>query len=611
MCGIIGYIGNEAAIDILIEGLQRLEYRGYDSAGVAVYHPETGLNIQREVGKLGNLIKKIALQPLPGKMGIGHTRWATHGRPTEFNAHPHTDSQGKLVVVHNGIIENYLDLKQFLIQQGHQFDSETDTEVIAHLVEYYYQGDIQEAVRKTLLQLEGSYAICVMHVEHPDCLIAAKKNSPLLLGKGCDANFIASDVPAILRHTRDIIYLEDEQLARVSADTIEVFNLQGEILPFIVHTIEWNIVAAEKMGFDHFMLKEIHEQPTAFGQTLAGRLSESHQCLYLDELNLNQEQLRHIRRIYLVACGSAYYAGMVGKYLLEALARIPVETDLASEFRYRHPILDPETLVVAISQSGETADTLAAIRMAKEKGARTLGVVNVKGSAITRSVDGILYIHAGPEISVASTKAFIAMLAAMQLLALQFAHVRGEMNAPALVSYMRDLRKLPRIMEETLKMVEAQVQEIATRLLRYHHCLYLGRGINFPIALEGALKLKEVSYIHAEGYAAGELKHGPIALIDPLMPVIALCTESNTYDKVISNLKEVRAREGQVIAIATHGDVRIREVTEEVIYVPAVPELLSPVINVLPLQLLAYYVALRRGYDVDQPRNLAKSVTVE
>ncbi|PIQ27792.1 glutamine--fructose-6-phosphate transaminase (isomerizing) [bacterium (Candidatus Blackallbacteria) CG17_big_fil_post_rev_8_21_14_2_50_48_46] len=611
MCGIIGYIGHEEVIDILIEGLQRLEYRGYDSAGVAVYHPETGLTIQREVGKLGNLIKKVAVHPLPGHIGIGHTRWATHGRPTEFNAHPHTDSQKRLVVVHNGIIENYLDLKQFLSEKGHQFDSETDTEVIAHLVEYHYRGDLKLAVQKTIAQLEGSYAICVMHIDQPDYLMAAKKNSPLLLGKGRDANFIASDVPAILRHTRDIIYLEDEQMALVAADRIEIYDLQGKSLPYEVHTIDWNIVAAEKMGYDHFMLKEIHEQPTAFGQTLAGRLSESHQCLYLDELNLNQDQLRGIRRIYLVACGTAYYAGLVGKYLLESLARIPVEVDLASEFRYRDPILDDDTLVVAISQSGETADTLAAIRMAKEMGARTLGVVNVKGSAITRSVDGTLYIHAGPEISVASTKAFIAMLAAMQLLALQFAHARGRMETAALVAYMRELRKLPRIMEETLKMVEPQVQETATRLLRYHHCLYLGRGINFPIALEGALKLKEVSYIHAEGYAAGELKHGPIALIDPLMPVIALVTAGSSYDKVISNLKEVRAREGQVIAIATEGDERIREVTDDVIYVPLVSELLSPVINVLPLQLLAYYVALRRGYDVDQPRNLAKSVTVE
>jgi len=613
MCGIIGYIGHEPnpeIVDILIDGLQRLEYRGYDSAGVAVM-TEAGLELQREVGKLSNLVKKLASIELIGRAGIGHTRWATHGRPTEYNAHPHTDPDKQLVVVHNGIIENYLDLKEELAALGHQFASETDTEVIAHLISHYYQGDLKEAVQKTLLRLEGAYSICVMHVKEPNYLVAAKTSSPLLLGKGDGVNFIASDIPAILRHTRDIIYLEDGDMAVVYPDKLELFRIDGTPLERPVQHIDWNLVAAEKMGYDHFMLKEIHEQPAAFSQTLGGRISEGHQRLYLDEINLTPEQLKGLNRIYIVACGTAYYAGMVGKYLIEKFARIPVEVDVASEFRYRNPILDGQTLVIAISQSGETADTLTAMKLAKQQGALTMGVINVKGSAITRVTDGTLYIHAGPEISVASTKAFIAMLAAVNLLALHFAQVREQISLPELTAAMHELRRLPRLMEETLHAVEAPVNALSTVLLRYHHCLYLGRGINFPIALEGALKLKEISYIHAEGYAAGEMKHGPIALIDALMPVIAVVTEGDAYDKVISNLKEVRARDGLVIAVATVGDERIKDVANEVIYVPAVPEWLSPVINVIPLQLLAYYVALRRGYDVDQPRNLAKSVTVE
>ncbi|MBF2054076.1 MAG: glutamine--fructose-6-phosphate transaminase (isomerizing) [Candidatus Sericytochromatia bacterium] len=610
MCGIIGYIGAEDAVDILIEGLQRLEYRGYDSAGVAVCH-QGELALRREVGKLNNLIKRLAKEPLSGQMGIGHTRWATHGRPTEFNAHPHTDNANELVVVHNGIIENYLNLKTRLQAEGYHFVSETDTEVIAHLIKSHFKGDLKAAVLATIAELEGAYAICVMHAAEPNYLVAAKKNSPLLLGTGQDANFIASDVPAILRHTRDIIYLEDEQLAVVSQHQIEVFDLQGQPQDYEVSHIDWNMVAAEKMGFDHFMLKEIHEQPTAFGQTLAGRVSEGEQKLYLDELNLSPEAVKDIRRICIVACGTAYYAGLVGKYLLEDGARIPVEVDLASEFRYRRPILDRHTLVIAISQSGETADTLAAIQEAKAQGAKTLGIINVKGSAITRQVDGVLYIHAGPEISVASTKAFMAMLGALQLLRLYLAHHCAQLNNTELVAAIRELRTVPRLIEETLQKIEPQIQEISTQLLRYHHCLYLGRGVNFPIALEGALKLKEVSYIHAEGYAAGELKHGPIALVDPLMPIIALATASDTYEKLFSNLEEVKARDGKIIAVATEGNESIAKVAEEVIYVPAVPEWLSPMINVLPMQLLAYYVALRRGFDVDQPRNLAKSVTVE
>lgn len=613
MCGIIGYISNEPTsdiIEILLDGLQRLEYRGYDSAGIAIM-TEQGLEIQREVGKLSNLVRKTADMDISSRAGLGHTRWATHGRPTEYNAHPHTDGKRQIVVVHNGIIENYLDLKQELKAEGHSFLSETDTEIIAHLIEFYYQGDLKAAVQQTLKRLEGAYSIVVMHAKEPNYLVAAKTSSPLLLGQGQGANFIASDIPAILRHTRDIIYLEDGEMAVVTPDKLEIFLIDGTPVHRPIQHIDWNLVAAEKMGYDHFMLKEIHEQPTAFAQTLAGRLSESSQRIFLDELNLSDERLRGIQRIVLVACGTAYYSGMVGKYLIEQLARVPVEVELASEFRYRDPILDDKTLVIAISQSGETADTLTAIKLAKQSGSPTLGIINVKGSAITRVTDGTLYIHAGPEIAVASTKAFMAMLAAVYLLALHLGQVRGHIDQDALREYARELRRLPRLMEETLSKVEGRVQEIATRLLRYHHSLYLARGINFPIALEGALKLKEISYIHAEGYAAGELKHGPIALIDPLMPVIAILTESAAYEKVFSNLQEVKAREGLVFVVATEGDERAKEVADEVVFVPAVPELFSPVINVLPLQLLAYYVALRRGYDVDQPRNLAKSVTVE
>ncbi len=613
MCGIIGYIGHEPTaeiVDILLDGLQRLEYRGYDSAGIAIM-TEQGLEIQREVGKLSNLVRKTANLDISSRAGLGHTRWATHGRPTEYNAHPHTDGQRQIVVVHNGIIENYLDLKQELKAEGHSFVSETDTEIIAHLIEYYYQGDLKAAVQQTLKRLEGAYSIVVMHAKEPNYLVAAKTSSPLLLGQGQGANFIASDIPAILRHTRDIIYLEDGEMAVVTPDKLEIFRIDGTPVERPIQHIDWNLVAAEKMGFDHFMLKEIHEQPTAFAQTLAGRLSENSQRIFLDELNLSDEKLQSIQRIVIVACGTAYYSGMVGRYLIEQLARVPVEVELASEFRYRDPILDEKTLVIAISQSGETADTLTAIKLAKQQGSPTLGIINVKGSAITRVTDGTLYIHAGPEIAVASTKAFMAMLAAVYLLALHLGQVRGHVDQSALSDHARELRRLPRLMEETLSKVEGRVQEVATRLLRYHHSLYLARGINFPIALEGALKLKEISYIHAEGYAAGELKHGPIALIDPLMPVIAVMTESAAYEKVFSNLQEVRAREGLVFAVATEGDERVNEVADEVIHVPAVPELFSPVINVLPLQLLAYYVALRRGYDVDQPRNLAKSVTVE
>lgn len=610
MCGIIGYIGSQEAVDILIEGLQRLEYRGYDSAGVATIEGQQ-MHLCREVGKLNNLVKKLVIEPVAGSIGIGHTRWATHGRPSEFNAHPHTDDEQQLVVVHNGIIENYLELKSKLVEAGHTFRSETDTEVIAHLIQAHYKGDLQAAVQQTVQELEGAYSICVMHVNHPDYLVAAKKNSPLLLGKGIGENFIASDVPAILRHTRDIIYLEDEQMAVITADSIHVTDLQGHAVDYKVSHIEWNIIAAEKMGYDHFMLKEIHEQSVAFSQTLAGRISEGQKRLYLDDLNLDAEKIKSLSRIYIVACGTAYYAGCVGKYLIEEMAGIPVEVDLASEFRYRNPILDERTLVIAISQSGETADTLAALNMAKEKQAPTLGIINVKGSAMTRVVDGVLYIHAGPEISVASTKAFMAMLAALQLLSIHLAHEGSRIDNEELVAYIHELRLLPRLIEETLAEIEPQIDSLSTHLLRYHHCLYLGRGINFPIALEGALKLKEVSYIHAEGYAAGELKHGPIALIDSIMPVVAIATASSTYEKMVSNIAEVRARDGYVIAIATKGDTHIADIAQHVIYLPKVNELLSPVLTVLPMQLLAYYVALRRGFDVDQPRNLAKSVTVE
>jgi len=613
MCGIVGYVGEKQAPEIILSGLQRLEYRGYDSAGIAVVAGGV-IERRRSEGKLVNLMTMLSENPVKGSTGVGHTRWATHGRPTEFNAHPHVDTAGALAVVHNGIIENYMTLKEELTEKGHKFVSQTDTEVLAHLMADELKnagdGDLAAALRRCLKRVDGAYAVGIVHKDHPDMLLAGRKDSPLIIGLGDGENFIASDVPAILPYTRRIIYLGDMEIAVLRRDSVEVFDLKGNSLKKPVDTIEWNPVLAEKSGFDHFMLKEIHEQPQVIRNTIGGRTDEENADIYLDELGLTDEEIRGLDKIYCVACGTAFYSGCVGKYLLEKLARVSVETDLASEFRYRDPMVNDRTLVIVVSQSGETADTLAALREAKKRGAKVIGIVNVKGSSIAREVDGALYIHAGPEIGVASTKAYMAMIIAFMLLSIKFGRVRGLISARDARRLIRKLKELPGKIEKILKKVGA-IRAVADKYFEYRDFLYLGRGVNFPTALEGALKLKEISYIHAEAYAAGEMKHGPIALIDRRMPVVAIATKSDIYEKTISNIQEVIAREGMVIALATQGDETIKKYSGDVIYVPETIELLSPMINVVPLQLLAYYVAVNRGSDVDQPRNLAKSVTVE
>jgi glucosamine--fructose-6-phosphate aminotransferase (isomerizing) len=609
MCGIVGYIGAQTAADILVDGLKRLEYRGYDSAGIAIANNGT-MDLRREVGKLRNLEAQVITNPPVGTIGIGHTRWATHGRPTTFNAHPHTDTSGELVVVHNGIIENFVLLKAELQGKGIKFASDTDTEVLAHLIASYYQGDLTDAVFQALDRVEGTYAVAVLHRANPDIIIGARKGSPLIVGVGEGENFLASDIPAILNYTRQIVYLEEGQLAVVARDTVRVFNEKREEVNFNVTHIDWNLVAAEKAGYEHFMLKEIHEQPTSLSNGIAGRLDEHEGRLFLDDIGITTEKLKGFRRIAIVACGTAYYAGLVGKYLIEDLARIPVEVDLASEYRYRNPVVDEETLMIVVSQSGETADTLAAVREAKRRGATVLGLITVVGSAIAREAHGNLYLHAGPEISVASTKAYTSMVTGFSLLALHLGRELGRMTPEAVKVHLSQLKQLPGLVARILEN-DRGIRELASRFTSHRDFLFLGRGINYPTALEGALKLKEISYIHAEAYAAGELKHGPIALITNEMPVVAVATDCPTYDKVLSNIQEVKARDGVVIAVATEGNIAIQEHVDYVIYVPNCSEFLSPVVNVIPLQLLSYHIARLRGLDVDQPRNLAKSVTVE
>lgn len=612
MCGIIGYVGNEKAAEVIISGLSRLEYRGYDSAGVAIVH-NGNIERRRCEGKLINLIKLLEQQPVDGCTGIGHTRWATHGRPTEFNAHPHIDCHGTISVVHNGIIENYLKLKEELIEAGHQFRSQTDTEVLAHLIESELAkepGNMESAIRKALNRIEGAYAIGVIHKDFPGVLYAGRKSSPLIIGLGEHENFVASDVPAILPYTRKIIYLDEEEFAVLTCNEIKITDLKGNLISKRTETIEWNPVLAEKSGYPHFMLKEIFEQPQVIRNTIGGRTDEENAKIYLEEIGLDIEEVKNLSTVYIVACGTAYYAGVVGKYMLEKLAGIHVDVDLASEFRYRDPMVNENTLVIVISQSGETADTLAALRMAKKQGAKVIGIVNVKGSSIAREVDGVLYIHAGPEIGVASTKAYVAMLIAEILLSIQFGRMRGLVSVPDARRLIHLLKQLPQKIEEVLAETDT-IKDIADRYFDCRDFLYIGRGINFPTAMEGSLKLKEISYIHAEAYAAGEMKHGPIALIDRRLPVVSIATQSHVYEKMISNIQEVIAREGNVIALATCDDKEIEKYTKDIIFVPDTEEILSPIINVVPLQLLAYYIAVNRGSDVDQPRNLAKSVTVE
>jgi glucosamine--fructose-6-phosphate aminotransferase (isomerizing) len=620
MCGIVGYIGSEEASDVLIDGLRRLEYRGYDSAGIVVLN-EKGLDIRRSVGKLSSLESRLRREPLSGHAGVGHTRWATHGRPSEENAHPHRDCTGRLVVVHNGIIENYAALKEALKGRGHAFTSQTDTEVVAHLIEEALakrRGTgpvtpdlLADAVRDALQALQGAYALGVVSADCPQVVIGARQDCPLIAGVGDGEYFLASDAPAILARTRRAIFLDDGDMALLARDGVSVRRIDsGEPVERPVKTLPWDAVQAEKSGYRHFMLKEIHEQPRAVEDTLRGRVNLEEFGVHLDTLRLSPDQIQSFRKITIVACGTSWHAGLVGRYLIEKWVRAPCDVEIASEYRYRDPLIGPEDLVLAISQSGETADTLAALRYAKERGARTLALCNVVGSSLYREAHGKILTHCGPEIGVASTKAFTSQLTVLYLLALYGALARGTLSREAVQRILDDLIHLPRWITEVLRQ-EPVVAEIAKKYARATNFLYLGRHMNYPIALEGALKLKEISYIHAEGYPSGELKHGPIALIDPHMPVIALATRSSVYDKIATNLEEVSARGGPIIAVATEGDTRVRAVTSDVITVPPVHETLAPVVNVVPLQMLAYHIAVLRGCDVDQPRNLAKSVTVE
>ena len=624
MCGIVGYVGKKPVVGVIIEGLRKLEYRGYDSAGIAVAGNGEGLQVRRAEGKLRNLEDVIRLKPLDGTYGIGHTRWATHGRPTEENAHPHRDCTGKIVVVHNGIVENYLSLKKKLISEGHKFTTETDTEIIAHLIEKYYFNSgnghrpvLEEAVRKAVTELTGVFALVVIATDDPRKIVAARNGPPVVIGIGKDEYFVASDVPALLDHTRDLFFLADGDLAVITELGVRVTDFDGHPMERKVQRITWDPIMAEKGGFKHFMLKEIYEQPRTVQETTLGRISQDTGRIFLEEMHVDEAEFRALKKINIAACGTSWHAGLAGKFMIETLARVPVEVDYASEWRYRDPILDSETITLLISQSGETADTIAAQREAKSKGSKTLAICNVVGSMITREAAGTIYTHAGPEIGVASTKAFTGQLTALYLFALYLAQVRGTITEEQSKKAVQELTQIPGKLEQILTHDEA-CDELAKKYVRAQDFLFLGRGIHYPIALEGALKLKEISYIHAEGYPAGEMKHGPNALIDENLPVVIIATRDENspqsmlrYEKTMSNLKEVKARSGIVIALATTGDKEIAEEADHVLYVPPAPEELSAILEIVPLQLLAYHIAVRRGCDVDQPRNLAKSVTVE
>ncbi len=621
MCGIVGYIGPKKVVPLILDGLRRLEYRGYDSAGIAVVDADGKMELRRASGKLRNLEEVIRLSPLDGTYGLGHTRWATHGRPTEENAHPHRDCTGSIVVVHNGIIENYVELKKQLIAEGHKFVTETDTEVIAHLVEKYMKdgGPLEDAVRKTVKRLHGVYALAVLSTHDKNKIVAARLGPPAVIGLGDGEYFVASDIPAVLYHTRDIFFMADGDMVVLTPQGVRTMDFEGRPVQRAVQHITWDPIMAEKGGFKHFMQKEIFEQPRAVRDTLNGRISLDSGKVFLDEMDITEQEFKDFESVKIIACGTSWHAGLAGKFMIERLARLPVEVDYGSEFRYRDPIVKPKTLAICISQSGETADTLAAQREAKQKGAKTLAICNVQGSMITREANGTILTHAGPEIGVASTKAFTGQLAALTLMSLYLAQVRGTVTVDCAKNLMQELTRLPHKMETILQGDEAGIYEnLARELFRYSDFLYLGRGIHYPMALEGALKLKEISYIHAEGYPAGEMKHGPNALIDENLPVVVLATrdqndpESMTrYEKSVSNIKEVKARDGIVIAIVSTGDQLAREASDHVIEIPMAPELFAPILEIIPLQLLAYHIAVRRGCDVDQPRNLAKSVTVE
>jgi glutamine---fructose-6-phosphate transaminase (isomerizing) len=609
MCGIIGYIGPRETKEVLLEGLRRLEYRGYDSAGIALYH-EGKVVIRRSTGKLRELEKKIAEEQFSGKSGIGHTRWATHGRPSEANAHPH--KAGGVVVVHNGIIENYLSLKAALTREGHTFKSETDTEILSHLIQSnLFKGlSFEEAVRQALLQVQGSYAVAVLYEGAKDQVIAARKESPLILGLGRGEHFVASDIPAILPYTRKMIFLEDGEMAVLEKETFRISTLWGEERKRAPKNILWDPVTAEKGGYKHFMLKEIFEQPRAVTDTIRGRISLEEGDVSLQESGLTPKVLKDIRRVVIIACGTSSYAALVGKFMIEEIARMPVEVDLGSEFRYRDPLIGPQDLLLAISQSGETTDTLAAFREGKEKGARTLAICNVVDSSLARQSEGLFYTHAGPEIGVASTKAFTCQIVGLFLLAIKLGLTRETLARQEVKNLLENLTKIPHQLQKVLELDEV-IAPLAKKYMNARDFLYLGRGVNYPIALEGALKLKEISYIHAEGYPAGEMKHGPIALIDEEVPVVVLAPKGKTYEKILGNIEEVRARGGKVIALANPGSEEIASKANDVLWIPENHHLLMPILFNIPLQLLAYNIAVLKGTDVDQPRNLAKSVTVE
>jgi len=617
MCGIVGYIGTREAVPLIVDGLRRLEYRGYDSAGVAVLSDQKCLEIRRASGKLRNLEDAIKAKPLSGSYGIGHTRWATHGRPTEENAHPHRDCKGEIVVVHNGIVENYLALRKQLTEEGHTFKTETDTEVIAHLIEKHLNGNLEHAVREAIKQITGVFALSVISSSDPNKIVAARSGPPVVVGLGEDEFFVASDVPAILSHTRDMFFLNDGDVAILTPAGVRLTDFEGRTVRRQISHILWDPIMAEKGGYKHFMLKEIFEQPRAIRDTMLGRLGLESGRVFLDEVTISEAEFREFQQIKIVACGTSWHAALAGKFIIERLARLPVEVDYGSEFRYRDPIISPHTLTVVISQSGETADTLAAQREAKQKGSKTLAICNVVGSMITREASGTLLTHAGPEIGVASTKAFTSQLTALLILGMHLGQVRDTLSPERSCTLVQELARIPGQLDHILAN-SGIYENLARALFRAQDFLYLGRGIHFPIALEGALKLKEISYIHAEGYPAGEMKHGPNALIDENLPVVVLATcdpdseESRVhYEKTLSNIQEVKARSGIVVAVACEGDEQVGKVADHLITIPVTRELLLPLLEMIPLQLLAYHIAVRRGCDVDQPRNLAKSVTVE
>ncbi len=619
MCGIVGYVGNKQVVPLIIEGLRKLEYRGYDSAGIAVVDENHKLEIRRAEGKLRNLEEALRQQPLDGSYGLGHTRWATHGRPTEENAHPHRDCTGRVVVVHNGIIENYLQLKDELRKTDHQFVTETDTEIVAHLIEEHLKhGDTFEgAIRKMVQQLRGIFALSMLSAEEPDTIISARQGPPVVIGLGDGEYFVASDIPAILQHTRNIFFLNDGEIAVMTKKSVRVTDFAGNHVEPVKQNITWDPIEAEKGGFKHFMLKEIYEQPRAVRETVEGRISHNTGRVFLDEMKISEADFKRFTSIKIAACGTSLHAGLAGKYMIEQLARVNVDVDYASEFRYRDPVLDENTLLLVISQSGETADTIAALREVKDRGVKVLSICNVQGSMVTREADGTILTHAGPEIGVASTKAFTSQMIALYLLGLYLGQLRGTLSSEESLAHVQQLAELPVKMEHLLNR-DAEIEALSKEFFRATDFLYLGRGINFPIALEGALKLKEISYIHAEGYPAGEMKHGPNALIDERLPVMFINTREQgnraselRYEKTHSNIVEVKAREGIVICVLTEDDSMSSVVSDYVISIPASSDLLSPILSIIPLQLLAYHIAVRRGCDVDQPRNLAKSVTVE